>query len=107
MSLVRESGRPVIVPTDQLYRMYARVMENDHLIMAKAHVARGETVVARQRCVIEDLKSLGHDTTNAESFLDLLLQTLELMRGHLRTIESELADAATQQARDRNCWSER
>src|SRR5215475_13427393 len=72
MSLVRESGRPVVVPTDQLYRMYACVMENDHLAIAKAHVARGTAIVARQRRLIEDLGAHGHDTTDAESFLDLL-----------------------------------
>ena len=91
MSLVRESGRPVVVPTDQLYRMYAQVLENDHLAIAKTHIARGENVVARQRRVIDDLRSRGHDTTEAERFLDLLLQALRIMRRHLRSIESEAA----------------
>src|SRR5262252_6370277 len=58
LSLVRESGRrPVIVPTDQLYRMYASVMESDHFASAKAHVARGKAVVTRQRRLIEDLQA--------------------------------------------------
>jgi hypothetical protein len=91
MSLVRGSGRPVVVPTDQLYRMYARVLENDHLALAKTHFARGETVVARQRRVIERLRSGGHDTTEAERFLNLLSQALQVMRRHLRSIESEAA----------------
>lgn len=91
MSLVRQSGSPIVVPTDQLYRMYTRVLENDHLAMAKAHIARGETVVARQRRVIEDLRSHGHDVTAAKRFLDLLLQALRTMRTHLRSIESEVA----------------
>jgi len=91
MSLVRGSGRPVVVPTDQLYRMYTRVMENDHLAIAKAHIARGENVVARQRRVVHDLRSRRHDTTEAERFLNLLLQALRVMRRHLRNIESEAA----------------
>jgi len=91
MSLVRGSGRPVVVPTDQLYRMYTRVMENDHLTIAKAHVARGENVVARQERVIADLQSRGHDAAEAERFLNLLLQALRIMRRHLQSIESEAA----------------
>jgi len=98
MSLVRGSGRPVIVPTDQLYRMYAHVVENDHFAIAKAHIARGKAAVARQRRVIEELRAHGHDTTDAESFLKLLLQALQIMRRHLRGIESEIADHADDQA---------
>jgi len=90
-SLHRGSGRSVFVPMDQLYRVHKRVTESDHQAVAKTHLARGEAAVAKQRQTIENLLARGHDTAEAVAFLALLVQSLELMRRHLRAHKSDPA----------------
>lgn len=58
--------------------------QEDHLARAKQHVAEGEHRVANQKALIAQLEQDGHDTTDAQAFLETLQQTLEQMREHLR-----------------------
>ena len=53
------------------------------LQLAYRHAALGESLVRRQKAIIERLRSGGHDTTDAEQLLDMLERTLRLMYGHL------------------------
>ncbi|WP_207537653.1 hypothetical protein [Sabulicella rubraurantiaca] len=62
----------------------------DALAMAERHVREGEERVARQRAIIEEMERDNHPKAAeiGRSTLQVLLSTLELMRGHLR-IERE------------------
>ena len=57
---------------------------NDHLALAERHVREGEQRVAAQQDLIEKIALDGHDTKDAEKFLETLMQTLALMRQHLQ-----------------------
>jgi hypothetical protein len=62
-----------------------------HLALAMRHVERGERLVQEQHQRVEYLEKNGHDTTSSKRFLNLLIQTLVLMREHLAHLEREHA----------------
>ena len=53
------------------------------LEQAQRHVAIGESLVAEQRSILDELKMDGHPTRDAERLLSTLEETLRLMREHL------------------------
>jgi len=68
-----------------------RAMVERHLTQAERHVPKGEQHVIRQRKLVAELESDGHDTTNA---LELLHQFEELLVMHIADrdgIRAELA----------------
>jgi uncharacterized alpha-E superfamily protein len=66
---------------------------HDHLRQANWHIAEAERRIEKQRAVIERLAADGHDTASANELLNTMLRSLETMRRHRRTIESELTEA--------------
>jgi hypothetical protein len=81
-SLVRHSGRSLLVPMDQLYRIQKHTR-------AKEHVEHGEELVARQRGIVQELKAKGRNSRAAEVLLGTMVTSLRMMRRHLEIIESE------------------
>lgn len=53
------------------------------LEQAQRHIALGESLVARQKAIIERLRSDGYPTVDAKRLLVTLEQTLGLMHQHL------------------------
>lgn len=71
----------------------------EHLAMANRHIASGNRVVIRQRELIAELKSDGHDTKDAVA---LLVQFEELLALHLSDRDrlfDELRSAAAETGR--------
>lgn len=64
-----------------------------HLALAKRHVEKGERLVQEQQQRVEYLEINGHDTASSKRFLELLIQTLALMREHLAQLEREQGPA--------------
>jgi hypothetical protein len=71
-------------------------MAHDHLLQANRHIAEAEGRIEKQRAVIERLEANGHDTASANELLNTMLRSLETMRRHRRTIESELTEAVAE-----------
>jgi hypothetical protein len=65
--------------------------EAQHYELAKRHVAEAEERIDRQRGIIATLSATGHDVSAAQDLLVTMEVSLEMMRAHLRQIESELA----------------
>lgn len=63
--------------------------EDEHLVQAQRHVGEAEQRVAQQRRLIAQLAADGHDTAEAEKFLETLIQALAAMREHLQLIQAE------------------
>jgi len=61
-----------------------------HYERAKDHVDRAETRLDRQKKVVQTLKTKGRDSREAERLLELMSESLGIMRQHRRTIEDEL-----------------
>jgi hypothetical protein len=59
--------------------------------LAGRHIAEAEARVARQREIVEALRAAGRDTSAAQTWLETMLKTLEVMQVHLRLIEAELS----------------
>ena len=75
------------MPTDTLFMTH---QQEDHLALAKRHIAEGEQRVARQTALIAELASHGYDTTDAELLLKTLQDTLNAMYDHLQLIRDEI-----------------
>lgn len=71
--------------TRQLQREIARLVD------ATEHIIRGEADVVRQRAIVEDLISVGGDTTEARELLSELLNTLASLRADRDLIEGTMA----------------
>ena len=65
------------------------------LASAKALVARGERLVARQCEVLANLAANGRDTTLAGELLEKLEISLAGLRGHLEVVRREVAADAS------------
>ena len=62
------------------------------LEQARELLARAAEHVALQESRIEELRAEGQDTTSAEEFLKVLVDTREVMKRQIAVIEAELAD---------------
>ena len=51
-----------------------------HLAIAEEHIANGERILARQRNVVEELESGGHDSESARRLLQIFEK---LQAGHI------------------------
>jgi hypothetical protein len=61
-----------------------------HLVEAERHVAIGESTIANQRRVLENLLRDGHDTTAAEKLLTTFLDTQDLHIQDRNRLRAEL-----------------
>lgn len=59
------------------------------LAMAAQHVRQSERRVARQRQLVEELRTDGHDTTEAENVLGTLEALLRQHRDHLTRLVAQ------------------
>lgn len=64
-------------------------LHEDDLALAARHVREGKSRISRQRELIRKLAQHGYDTTEAESLLGVMQQTLSLMEYHHRLLLSE------------------
>jgi hypothetical protein len=55
---------------------------------AVRHVVEGRRIVERQRGLLDRLIAQGHDTSDAQSTLDLFTRTLRIFEDHLRELRS-------------------
>jgi len=63
----------------------------DHLETSARHLAKGSARVARQRIIVEEMRSRGSDMIRAEETLQVLRAVLRTMREHERILREELA----------------
>lgn len=68
-------------------------MTEQHLALAERHLVEAEARVARQRVLIEELATDGHDTHGAETLLATLLAAMDGMRAHRTILLAEVAAA--------------
>jgi hypothetical protein len=61
------------------------------LARADRHIAHAEELIARQRKALDQLERDGHDASaeTARVLLEAMIDSLEQMRAHRRTIERE------------------
>jgi hypothetical protein len=62
-----------------------------HCALTRTRVAEAEARLGRQRETVERLRRVGSAVSVAQGLLDTMSRSLELMRDHLRLVESELA----------------
>jgi hypothetical protein len=55
---------------------------------AALHVVKGRRIVDRQRRLVDRLIAQGHDTSDAQSTLDLFTRTLRIFEDHLRELRA-------------------
>ena len=61
------------------------------LRLAKEHLARAHTIVARQEAIIGELERDGHNTNSAKSVLETMRRSLEVLEQHKLSIERQLS----------------
>lgn len=71
-----------------------RALLMDHLEIAERHVREGRQHIARQKEIIENLHSLGQDTTTAEGLLRAFERTQEMHVADRDRIRVELGRTA-------------
>lgn len=63
----------------------------NHLALAERHIVEGEQRIADLKALIEQLARGGHNTTDANNLLNVLQDSLTLMRRHRKLIVDEIA----------------
>lgn len=63
----------------------------NHLALAERHIVEGEQRIADLKALIEQLARGGHNTTDANNLLNVLQDSLTLMRRHHKLILDEIA----------------
>ena len=63
----------------------------NHLALAERHIVEGEQRIADPKALIEQLARGGHNTTDANNLLNVLQDSLTLMRRHRKLIVDEIA----------------
>lgn len=67
--------------------------ERAHLVLAERHIIEGEERIFRQEKLLSELRSRQQDTSEAETLLRLLRETLMTWRNHrdqiLRALDGE------------------
>jgi len=66
----------------------------DHLTKWECAIALGHEHIAKQRAIIAQLESDGHDVSEAVDLLNTLLETQSMHEAHRETILSELKELA-------------
>ena len=72
--------------------MDKQAMERRHLAEADQHIEEAEVRIARQKALIAELATDGHDTREAEKLLGIFITTLNTMQEHRGTILRELSN---------------
>jgi hypothetical protein len=63
---------------------------HDPLSSAKRRVAEARSIVERQKALLDRLRANGSDTDDAERTLCALVQTLNTLEGHLRSLSKSV-----------------
>jgi hypothetical protein len=69
-----------------------RAQAEQHLELAKRHVAEGRQRVAKQQELVVRLEQDGHDTRNANALLSQFEETLTLQEENLDRIKQEIGE---------------
>ena len=80
-----------MIPSSYGDRSIKRQMVLEHLQLATRHVADGKAHITDQRKRLEQLRSDGHPTEQAERFLSVLIESQATHIEGLNRVEEELA----------------
>jgi ketosteroid isomerase-like protein len=85
--------------TTEVHRMPDIAKEQADLAKAEQDIQEGETRIAHQMALIDELRRDGHDTREAERLLWTLEQSLDAWKGHRDTIRDILAKSKERRGR--------